>query len=646
MKEKTLLKWKFFSAHQTQAPHILLQVASVFLYFFVIVNLLENSLSKLTNGSSCAGVSFTHDGLPQVSTVHHYKPGHSRSPHSIVSYSVRPCTDINHNFFPPSTVPRYTAPATISKTNGSAEVSGSIRPKLVSNKLEPSITPQKAVTTQNRLGKRNVIDIIDLTSDDINEEQNKTIIRFSSIDCKKSTVHQKILFDSCPVPLPDLLIPLAQNVSMDDEETIERIIQKESSVKPPPVIKKESELSFSGDSTASPAIKVTSEAVRIASNNPVVDTKRDSRHVSERYRYRSKQELPLKESQQNLKYSPTIDTKISKTSSNKLTLEPYLQKSKLPLTETQQNLKCSLSSKTKIFSKGSRNELTLESLFKKSKSSVLEIKETSTKQLPLTENNKAIHKKSNAQSGKSTNLKRPWDYNFRKLMQNKDNVVRKKAAASIVEPIKKSTLVKNHVLEIDKEFQKSGQKCNLNKRDEKTLTTDTSDQKTTPIDKQKKAMEKIFKIKRKKTKKQKNHKTYCAENTVERSTENEDSIKSKKKAQSLGRYKNKDVGKNSVQIEKNNDFPFVKLGEKNIKASRPNQLTRKHSATASYRKDNLVTSRISLTKLSKHQAVTRSDSTGTSVLSPPLSPTDVVGSEEDDFQYNFFKGINVFYCMN
>ena len=586
-----------------------LQVVLVFLYFFVIVNLLENSLSKLTNGSSCAGVSFLHDGLPQLLTVHHYKPGHSMTPHSIVSYSVHSCTDINHNFPSPSTksstVPRDTAPATISKTNGSVAVTGSISSKLVSNNLEFSITPQKAVLTQSRLGKRN-IDVVDLTSDDINEEQYKTITKNSSIDRKKSNAHPKLLFDSCPVSLPDLLIPLAENVALDDQETIERITQKESSFKPPPVIKKESELSFSGVSVASPAMKVTSEAIRTASNSPTVDTTIYSKlneDVSERHRHRSKQELALQKSQQNLKYSP---------SSEKI-----------------------------FFSKASRNELTLETIFKKSKSFVVEGKKTFTKQLSLTENNKA---QPNTQPGKSTNLKRPWDYNFRKLMQSKDNVVRNKAVRSIVEPIKKSKLVKKHVLEIDKEFQKSGQKCILNKRNEKTLTTDTLGKKT-PIDKQEKAMEKILKIKRKKTKKQNHRTTYCAENTIKKSTANEDSINSKKKAHSVERYRNKDVGKNSVQIEKNIDFPFVKLGEKNIKASRPSQLTRKHSISTSYRKDNLVISPTSPTKSPKHQAVT-SDSTGTSALSPPLSPNNVAFSAEDDFQNNFFQGINAFYCVN
>ena len=573
---------------------------------------MENSLSKLTNGSSCAGVSFLHDGLPQLLTVHHYKPGHSRTPHSIVSHSVHSCTDINHNFPSPSTksstVPRDTAPATISMTNGSVAVTGSISSKLVSNNLEFSITPQKAVITQSKLGKRNTIDIIDLTSDDINEEQYKTIIKNSSIDRKKSNAHTKLLFDSCPVSLPDLLIPLAENVALDDQETIERIIQKESSFKPPPVIIKESELSFSGVSVASPAMKVTSEAIRTASSNPMVDTTIYSKlneDVSERHRHRSEQELALQKSQQNLKYSP---------SSEKI-----------------------------FFSKASRNELTLETIFKKSKSFVVEGKKTFTKQLSLTENNKA---QPNTQPGKSTNLKKPWDYNFRKLMQNKDNVVRNKAVASIVEPIKKSKLVKKHVLEIDKELQKSGQKCILNKRNEKTLTTDTLGKKTTPIDKQERSMEKILKIKRKKTKKQNHRTTYCAENTIKKSTANEDSINSKKKCHSVERYRNKDVGKNSVQIEKNTDFPFVKLGEKNIKVSRPNQLTRKHSISTSYRKDNLVISPTSPTKPLKHQAVTRSDSTGASVLSPPLSPNNVAFSEEDDFQYNFFQGINAFYCVN
>ena len=573
---------------------------------------MENSLSKLTNGSSCAGVSFLHDGLPQLLTVHHYKPGHSRTPHSIVSHSVHSCTDINHNFPSPSTksstVPRDTAPATISMTNGSVAVTGSISSKLVSNNLEFSITPQKAVITQSKLGKRNTIDIIDLTSDDINEEQYKTIIKNSSIDRKKSNAHTKLLFDSCPVSLPDLLIPLAENVALDDQETIERIIQKESSFKPPPVVIKESELSFSGVSVASPAMKVTSEAIRTASSNPMVDTTIYSKlneDVSERHRHRSEQELALQKSQQNLKYSP---------SSEKI-----------------------------FFSKASRNELTLETIFKKSKSFVVEGKKTFTKQLSLTENNKA---QPNTQPGKSTNLKKPWDYNFRKLMQNKDNVVRNKAVASIVEPIKKSKLVKKHVLEIDKELQKSGQKCILNKRNEKTLTTDTLGKKTTPIDKQERSMEKILKIKRKKTKKQNHRTTYCAENTIEKSTANEGSINSKKKGHSVERYRNKDVGKNSVQIEKNTDFPFVKLGEKNIKASRPNQLTRKHSISTSYRKDNLVISPTSPTKPLKHQAVTRSDSTGASVLSPPLSPNNVAFSEEDDFQYNFFQGINAFYCVN
>ena len=573
---------------------------------------MENSLSKLTNGSSCAGVSFLHDGLPQLLTVHHYKPGHSRTPHSIVSHSVHSCTDINHNFPSPSTksstVPRDTAPATISMTNGSVAVTGSISSKLVSNNLEFSITPQKAVITQSKLGKRNTIDIIDLTSDDINEEQYKTIIKNSSIDRKKSNAHTKLLFDSCPVSLPDLLIPLAENVALDDQETIERIIQKESSFKPPPVIIKESELSFSGVSVASPAMKVTSEAIRTASSNPMVDTTIYSKlneDVSERHRHRSEQELALQKSQQNLKYSP---------SSEKI-----------------------------FFSKASRNELTLETIFKKSKSFVVEGKKTFTKQLSLTENNKA---QPNTQPGKSTNLKKPWDYNFRKLMQNKDNVVRNKAVASIVEPIKKSKLVKKHVLEIDKELQKSGQKCILNKRNEKTLTTDTLGKKTTPIDKQERSMEKILKIKRKKTKKQNHRTTYCAENTIKKSTANEHSINSKKKGHSVERYRNKDVGKNSVQIEKNTDFPFVKLGEKNIKVSRPNQLTRKHSISTSYRKDNLVISPTSPTKPLKHQAVTRSDSTGASVLSPPLSPNNVAFSEEDDFQYNFFQGINAFYCVN
>ena len=573
---------------------------------------MENSLSKLTNGSSCAGVSFLHDGLPQLLTVHHYKPGHSRTPHSIVSHSVHSCTDINHNFPSPSTksstVPRDTAPATISMTNGSVAVTGSISSKLVSNNLEFSITPQKAVITQSKLGKRNTIDIIDLTSDDINEEQYKTIIKNSSIDRKKSNAHTKLLFDSCPVSLPDLLIPLAGNVALDDQETIERIIQKESSFKPPPVIIKESELSFSGVSVASPAMKVTSEAIRTASSNPMVDTTIYSKlneDVSERHRHRSEQELALQKSQQNLKYSP---------SSEKI-----------------------------FFSKASRNELTLETIFKKSKSFVVEGKKTFTKQLSLTENNKA---QPNTQPGKSTNLKKPWDYNFRKLMQNKDNVVRNKAVASIVEPIKKSKLVKKHVLEIDKELQKSGQKCILNKRNEKTLTTDTLGKKTTPIDKQERSMEKILKIKRKKTKKQNHRTTYCAENTIKKSTANEHSINSKKKGHSVERYRNKDVGKNSVQIEKNTDFPFVKLGEKNIKVSRPNQLTRKHSISTSYRKDNLVISPTSPTKPLKHQAVTRSDSTGASVLSPPLSPNNVAFSEEDDFQYNFFQGINAFYCVN
>ena len=609
------------------------------------MSLLEISLSKLTHGSSCAGVSFTHDGLPQVLTVHHYKPGHSRTPHSIVSYSVRQYTDVNHNFLSSSikssTVLRDTASATISKNNDSATVSGSIRSKLVSNKLEPSINPQKVVTTQNRLGKRKIIDIIDLTSDDINEEQNNTVNKFSSIDCIKSNDHPKLLFDSCPITLPDLLILLAQNVSIDDQETIERIIQKESCFKPPPVIKKESELSFSGDSTASPAINVTSEAIHIASSNPVVYTTRDSKRnddVSERYRHRSKQELPLKESQQNLKHSSTADTKSSKTLSNKLTPESHLKK-------------YSPSSETKIFPKASKNELTLGSFFKKSKSFVEERKETFTKQLPLTENNKVIHKKSNTQSGKSTNLKRSWDYNFRKLMQSKDNVVRNKTVASIVEPIKKSTLANKHVLEIDKKFQKPREQCDIkknfvtSKRTKKALTTDTLDKKITPIDKQKKAMEKILKMKRKKTKKRKNHTTHCAENTIARNAANQDSIKSLKKTQSMEGYSNKDDDNNSVQIEKNNEFPIMKLGEKNIKASRPNQLTRKHSTT-SYRKDNLVTSTISPAKISKHQAVTRSDSTGSSVLSPPLSPTDVAVSKKDDFQHNFFKGINAFYCMN
>ena len=573
---------------------------------------MENSLSKLTNGSSCAGVSFLHDGLPQLLTVHHYKPGHSRTPHSIVSHSVHSCTDINHNFPSPSTksstVPRDTAPATISMTNGSVAVTGSISSKLVSNNLEFSITPQKAVITQSKLGKRNTIDIIDLTSDDINEEQYKTIIKNSSIDRKKSNAHTKLLFDSCPVSLPDLLIPLAENVALDDQETIERIIQKESSFKPPPVIIKESELSFSGVSLASPAMKVTSEAIRTASSNPMVDTTIYSKlneDVSERHRHRSEQELALQKSQQNLKYSP--------------------------------------SSEKFFFSKASRNELTLETIFKKSKSFVVEGKKTFTKQLSLTENNKA---QPNTQPGKSTNLKKPWDYNFRKLMQNKDNVVRNKAVASIVEPIKKSKLVKKHVLEIDKELQKSGQKCILNKRNEKTLTTNTLGKKTTPIDKQERSMEKILKIKRKKTKKQNHRTTYCAENTIKKSTANEDSINSKKKAHSVERYRNKDVGKNSVQIEKNTDFPFVKLGVKNIKVSRPNQLTRKHSISTSYRKDNLVISPTSPTKPLKHQAVTRSDSTGASVLSPPLSPNNVAFSEEDDFQYNFFQGINAFYCVN
>lgn len=573
---------------------------------------MENSLSKLTNGSSCAGVSFLHDGLPQLLTVHHYKPGHSRTPHSIVSHSVHSCTDINHNFPSPSTksstVPRDTAPATISMTNGSVAVTGSISSKLVSNNLEFSITPQKAVITQSKLGKRNTIDIIDLTSDDINEEQYKTIIKNSSIDRKKSNAHTKLLFDSCPVSLPDLLIPLAENVALDDQETIERIIQKESSFKPPPVIIKESELSFSGVSVASPAMKVTSEAIRTASSNPMVDTTIYSKlneDVSERHRHRSEQELAFQKSQQNLKYSP---------SSEKI-----------------------------FFSKASRNELTLETIFKKSKSFVVEGKKTFTKQLSLTENNKA---QPNTQPGKSTNLKKPWDYNFRKLMQNKDNVVRNKAVASIVEPIKKSKLVKKHVLEIDKELQKSGQKCILNKRNEKTLTTDTLGKKTTPIDKQERSMEKILKIKRKKTKKQNHRTTYCAENTIKKSTANEDSVNSKKKGHSVERYRNKDVGKNSVQIEKNTDFPFVKLGEKNIKVSRPNQLTRKHSISTSYRKDNLVISPTSPTKPLKHQAVTRSDSTGASVLSPPLSPNNVAFSEEDDFQYNFFQGINAFYCVN
>ena len=573
---------------------------------------MENSLSKLTNGSSCAGVSFLHDGLPQLLTVHHYKPGHSRTPHSIVSHSVHSCADINHNFPSPSTksstVPRDTAPATISMTNGSVAVTGSISSKLVSNNLEFSITPQKAVITQSKLGKRNTIDIIDLTSDDINEEQYKTIIKNSSIDRKKSNAHTKLLFDSCPVSLPDLLIPLAENVALDDQETIERIIQKESSFKPPPVIIKESELSFSGVSVASPAMKVTSEAIRTASSNPMVDTTIYSKlneDVSERHRHRSEQELALQKSQQNLKYSP---------SSEKI-----------------------------FFSKASRNELTLETILKKSKSFVVEGKKTFTKQLSLTENNKA---QPNTQPGKSTNLKKPWDYNFRKLMQNKDNVVRNKAVASIVEPIKKSKLVKKHVLEIDKELQKSGQKCILNKRNEKTLTTDTLGKKPTPIDKQERSMEKILKIKRKKTKKQNHRTTYCAENTIKKSTANEGSINSKKKGHSVERYRNKDVGKNSVQIEKNTDFPFVKLGEKNIKVSRPNQLTRKHSISTSYRKDNLVISPTSPTKPLKHQAVTRSDSTGASVLSPPLSPNNVAFSEEDDFQYNFFQGINAFYCVN
>lgn len=478
---------------------------------------MENSLSKLTNGSSCAGVSFLHDGLPQLLTVHHYKPGHSRTPHSIVSHSVHSCTDINHNFPSPSTksstVPRDTAPATISMTNGSVAVTGSISSKLVSNNLEFSITPQKAVITQSKLGKRNTIDIIDLTSDDINEEQYKTIIKNSSIDRKKSNAHTKLLFDSCPVSLPDLLIPLAENVALDDQETIERIIQKESSFKPPPVIIKESELIFSGVSVASPAMKVTSEAIRTASSNPMVDTTIYSKlneDVSERHRHRSEQELALQKSQQNLKYSP---------SSEKI-----------------------------FFSKASRNELTLETIFKKSKSFVVEGKKTFTKQLSLTENNKA---QPNTQPGKSTNLKKPWDYNFRKLMQNKDNVVRNKAVASIVEPIKKSKLVKKHVLEIDKELQKSGQKCILNKRNEKTLTTDTLGKKPTPIDKQERSMEKILKIKRKKTKKQNHRTTYCAENTIKKSTANEDSINSKKNANSLERYKNKDVSKNCVQREKN-----------------------------------------------------------------------------------------------
>ena len=306
-------------------------------------------------------------------------------------------------------------------------------------------------------------------------------------------------------------------------------------------------------------------------------------------------------------------------------------------------MKYSPSSEKIFFSKASRNELTLETIFKKSKSFVVEGKKTFTKQLSLTENNKA---QPNTQPGKSTNLKKPWDYNFRKLMQNKDNVVRNKAVASIVEPIKKSKLVKKHVLEIDKELQKSGQKCILNKRNEKTLTTDTLGKKPTPIDKQERSMEKILKIKRKKTKKQNHRTTYCAENTIKKSTANEDSINSKKKGHSVERYRNKDVGKNSVQIEKNTDFPFVKLGEKNIKVSRPNQLTRKHSISTSYRKDNLVISPTSPTKPLKHQAVTRSDSTGASVLSPPLSPNNVAFSEEDDFQYNFFQGINAFYCVN
>ena len=236
-------------------------------------------------------------------------------------------------------------------------------------------------------------------------------------------------------------------------------------------------------------------------------------------------------------------------------------------------------------------------------------------------------------------------------MQSKDNVVRNKTVASIAEPIKKSTIANKHVLEIDKKFQKPREQCDIkknfvtSKRTKKALTTDTLDKKITPIDKQKKAMEKILKMKRKKTKKRKNHTTHCAENTIARNAANQDSIKSLKKTQSMEGYSNKDDDNNSVQIEKNNEFPIMKLGEKNIKASRPNQLTRKHSTT-SYRKDNLVTSTISPTKISKHQAVTRSDSTGSSVLSPPLSPTDVAVSEKDDFQHNFFKGINAFYCMN
>ena len=61
----------------------------------------------------------------------------------------------------------------------------------------------------------------------------------------------------------------------------------------------------------------------------------------------------------------------------------------------------------------------------------------------------------------------------------------------------------------------------------------------------------ILKIKRKKIKKQKHRTTYCTENTIEKSTANEDSINSKKNANSLERYKNKDVSKNCVQREKN-----------------------------------------------------------------------------------------------